>query len=171
MYIEKTYIGTLDGIEGIWCGFIPEGANIVEEREVLYADKGKILKRIATEETMYSIWLQNGDVEDNYIEVLDEGNTEYQELNLTRGDVFRGIYLAKGIKRNQIRNLIENMPEATEQEIELALIDFDEALHFYRALPLIDKLGEQLGISPNQMTAFFVTNDYHYLIGDNPAAV
>lgn len=96
-----------------------------------------------------------------------EQDTEYSQLHLTRGDVFRGLLQAKGIKREQIRALIENMAETTEEEKlqkELALIDFDEALYFYRRNPLIDKVGVQLGITAYQMTRFFETNDYHELI-------
>ena len=59
------------------------------------------------------------------------------------------------------------MPETTEEDKlqkELALIDFDEALYFYRRNPLIDKVGAQLGITVYQMTKFFKTNNYHELI-------
>ena len=88
-------------------------------------------------------------------------------LHLTRGDVFRGLLLAKGITRAEIRGIIEAMPEATPQEKiakEYALIDFDEALEFYRGVALIDTLGEQLGITSEQMTKFFETKDWHELI-------
>lgn len=89
------------------------------------------------------------------------------ELKLTRGDVFRGILQAKGVTRAQLRAVIEAMPETTTEEKlakELALIDFDEALYFYRRNPLINKVGAQLGITNYQMTAFFVTNDWHKLL-------
>lgn len=92
---------------------------------------------------------------------------EKDELKLTRGDVFRGILQAKGVTRVQLRAVIEAMPEETEEEKikkELALIDFDEALYFYRRNPLIDKVGKQLDITNYQMTRFFITNDYHELI-------
>lgn len=88
-------------------------------------------------------------------------------LHLTRGDVFRGLLLAKGITRADIRGIIEAMPETTPQEKiakEYALIDFDEALEFYRGVALIDTLGEQLGITSEQMTKFFETKDWHELI-------
>lgn len=94
---------------------------------------------------------------------------EDDELKLTRGDVFRGILQAKGVTRQQLRAFIEIMPEETKEEKlakELALIDFDEALYFYRRNPLIDKVGSQLGITNYQMTRFFITNDYHELIGE-----
>ena len=169
MQIKVTYIGTLDGIPGMWCGFCPEEAVITEERNVLYPAEGYSLKRIATEEIFSAVWLKDGDTQENYEEVPMEQDTDYNELNLTRGDVFRGIFQAKGVKREQIRALIEAMAETTEEQRiakELALIDFDESLHFYRALPIIDRLGAQLGVTPDQMTAFFVTNDWHKLLDE-----
>lgn len=90
-------------------------------------------------------------------------------LHLTRGDVFRGLLLAKGVTRTQLRAIIEQMPEETpEQKIakEYALIDFDEALDFYRGVALIDRVGEKLGITPEQMTKFFETGDWHELINE-----
>lgn len=91
------------------------------------------------------------------------------QLHLTRGDVFRGLLMARQVTRQQIRALIEAMPDDTpEQAIakEYALIDFDESLEFYRGVALIDTLGLQLGISSDAMTAFFETNDWHYLVPD-----
>ena len=169
MQIRVTYIGTLDGIPGMWCGFCPEEAVITEERNVLYPAEGYSLKRISTEEIFSAVWLKDGDTQENYEEVPMEQDTEYSQLHLTRGDVFRGIFQAKGVKREQIRALIEAMAETTEEQRiakELALIDFDESLHFYRALPIIDRLGAQLGVTPDQMTAFFVTNDWHKLLDE-----
>ena len=90
-------------------------------------------------------------------------------LHMTRGDVFRGLLLAKAVTRADMRGLIEAMPEETpEQKIakEYALIDFDEALEFYRGVPLIDTVGEQLGITPTQMDRFFETKDWHELINE-----
>lgn len=89
------------------------------------------------------------------------------QLHLTRGDVFRALLMAKGVTRAQLRQVIENLPEETnEQSItkEMALIDFDEALDFYRGVALIDTVGAQLGITPEQMDRFFETNDWHELV-------
>lgn len=91
-------------------------------------------------------------------------------LHLTRGDVFRGLLMARQVTRAQIRALIEQMPDDTpEQAIakEGYLIDFDEALNFYRGVPLINILGDSLGITEEQMTKFFEYNDYHYLLPIN----
>ena len=102
-------------------------------------------------------------------EIAQQEAERIAKLHLTRGDVFRGLLMARQITRAQIRALIEAMPEETpEQAIakEGYLIDFDEALEFYRGVQLIDTLGSQLGISSEAMTQFFETNDYHYLIPD-----
>ena len=90
-------------------------------------------------------------------------------LHLTRGDVFRALLSAKGVTRAQLRALIEALPEETnEQSVakEMALIDFDEALEFYRGNTLIDTVGAQLGITSEKMTKFFETNDYHELMDE-----
>lgn len=88
------------------------------------------------------------------------------KLSMTRGDVFRGLLLAKGLTRVQLRQQLEVMPTSTQEDIvkrELALIDFDEALDFYRGNPLIDTVGLALGITSHQLDKFFDTNDYRYL--------
>ena len=88
-------------------------------------------------------------------------------LKLTRGDVFRGLLQAKGITRTMLRATIEAMSEETQEQAlvkEMALIDFDEALDFYRGNALIDTVGLQLGITKEQLDAFFETNDYTKLI-------
>ena len=72
MYIKITYVGTLDGVAGIWCGFKPEGAIITEERPVLYPEKGYELERIADKERFSAVWLKDGDVQENYTEVEGE---------------------------------------------------------------------------------------------------
>ena len=90
-------------------------------------------------------------------------------LKLTRGDVFRALLLAKGVTREQIKAQLEAMPMSTAEEQitrELALIDFDEALDFYRGNPLIDTVGLSLGITKEQLDSFFQTNDYNDLISE-----
>ena len=45
----------------------------------------------------------------------------------------------------------------------MALIDFDEALNFYRGKEIIDAIGARLGITSEQLDMFFETNDYTFL--------
>lgn len=85
-------------------------------------------------------------------------------LSLTRGDVFRGLLMAKQVTRAQIRAMIENNETLSILEREMALIDFDEALNFYRGNTLIDTLGATLGITSEQLDQFFETNDYTVLL-------
>ena len=99
-------------------------------------------------------------------EISEQEVERIANLHMTRGDVFRGLLLAKGVTRADIRGMIEAMPESTPKERvekEMALIDFDEALEFYRGVAMIDTLGTQLGITPEQMTAFFEIKDWHEL--------
>lgn len=90
-------------------------------------------------------------------------------LKLTRGDVFRGLLQAKGITRSYIREMIEQLPVNTTEENfkkEMALIDFDEALDFYRGNQLINTIGFQLGIKSEQLDNFFRYNDYKFLLNE-----
>lgn len=118
------------------------------------------------EETETAYELYNG----QYLtpeEIAQKEAERIGNLYLTRGDVFRGLLMAKGVTRAQLRAMIEQMPDVTqEQKIakEMALIDFDEALNFYRGVALIDTLGLALDITSQQMTRFFETNDYHELM-------
>jgi len=86
------------------------------------------------------------------------------KLSLTRGDVFRGLLQAKNVTRAQIRALIENNEQISEVKRELALIDFDEALNFYRGNPLIDTLGATLGITSEQLDRLFEDGNYEHLL-------
>lgn len=67
MQVKVTFVGTLNGIHGIWCGFRPEGAKIKEARPILYPEEGYLLEKDG--ETYSSVWLKDGDEEENYTEV------------------------------------------------------------------------------------------------------
>ena len=97
-------------------------------------------------------------------EIAEQEKEMVARLSLTRGDVFRGLVQARGITRNQIKELIVSNTELSEVEKELALIDFEEALHFYRGNVLINTLGLALGITSEQLDCFFKTNDYTCLL-------
>ena len=65
-----TYIGKYENVNrGIWCGFKPDTAIIFDKKQILGADKGKILKNKETNITDYSVILENGDTEENYEEI------------------------------------------------------------------------------------------------------
>ena len=63
---------------------------------------------------------------------------------------------------------LDKVEETQEQAVtkEMALIDFDEVLEFYRGNALIDTVGAQSGITSEKTTKFFETNDYHELMDE-----
>lgn len=85
-------------------------------------------------------------------------------LSLTRGDVFRALYQAKQVTRAQLRQMIENNELISTAQKELALIDFDEALNFYRGNTLIDTIGLALGLTSAQLDEFFEDGNYEHLL-------
>ena len=97
-------------------------------------------------------------------EIAQQEKERVAMLSLTRGDVFRGLLLAKGVTRLMLRGMIEANEQLTEVQKEMALIDFDEALNFYRGNALIDTVGLALGIESAQLDKFFETNDYTCLL-------
>lgn len=99
-------------------------------------------------------------------EQLQKEKEHIARLHLTRGDVFRALLQAKNITRTQLRQMIEDNNELDEVSKEMALIDFDEALEFYRGVALIDTIGNALGITSKQMDEFFQTNDYTKLLNE-----
>ena len=103
-------------------------------------------------------------------ETKEEKARRIAMLSLTRGDVFRGLLMAKGVTRAQLRAMIETNEGLTEIEREMALIDFDEALNFYRGNALIDTVGFALGITSEQLDKFFETNDYTCLLNSEVIA-
>lgn len=98
-----------------------------------------------------------------YVETEEEKAQRIALLKLRRGDVFRGLLQAKGITKVQIETMIEAMPEETDEEVmakELARIDLEDAIEFFRGNPLVDTIGQALGITKEQLDEFFATNDY-----------
>ena len=72
MYITEMYKYTKDGIVYVG-GEVPEGATIIETMDILNAEDGNDLIRISDDENMgSSIWLRNGDVQENYREEKHE---------------------------------------------------------------------------------------------------
>ena len=64
MEIRTTYV--CNG--AIYCGFKPEGVEVIEERQVLYPASGCELQD--KEGNRHSaVWLKDGDVQENYIEI------------------------------------------------------------------------------------------------------
>lgn len=69
MFITQCYKYEKDGIVYVG-GNVPEDATILETMDILNAEEGFDLIRIADNENMgSSVWLKDGDNEDNYREV------------------------------------------------------------------------------------------------------
>ena len=68
MYITETYKYIKDGI--VYVGSeVPEGATIIETMDILNAEEDMDLIRISDDENIgSSIWLRNGDAQENYRE-------------------------------------------------------------------------------------------------------
>lgn len=72
MFITQDYKYEINGIVYVG-GNVPEGATILETMDILCAEEGYVLIRKADGEKVgNSIWLHNGDVQENYEEVEDE---------------------------------------------------------------------------------------------------
>lgn len=68
MYHTECYKYEKDGMVVV-SGELPEGDTLLETMDILNADEGKVLIRKADNEVIgSSIWLQNGDNENNYRE-------------------------------------------------------------------------------------------------------
>ena len=68
-------------------------------------------------------------------------------LALTRCDVLKALYQAKGIAPNDIKVLLKDNVEA--------LIELEYAQNFYRGHPMIKAIGEQLGFTSDDLDYLF----------------
>ena len=72
MYISQTYKYEYNGIVYVSAN-VPEDATILETMDILNAEEGYDLIRIADDENVgNSVWLHNGDVQENYREEKQE---------------------------------------------------------------------------------------------------
>ncbi len=118
--------------------------------------------------------VQQSDIDENwYLTVKCPMKTDEQKaqeeaqriamLSLTRGDVFRAVVKSKGVTKAEIKTLIEAMPTTTDEEKlakELALIDFEDSLNFYRGNPLIDTIGAALGYTKEELDYLFEHGEF-----------
>jgi hypothetical protein len=72
MFITQCYKYKYNGIVYVG-GNVPEDATILETMDILNAEEGFDLIRIADNENIgSSVWLKGGDVQENYIEVKQD---------------------------------------------------------------------------------------------------
>ena len=88
-------------------------------------------------------------------ELAQKEKVRIGNLKLTKREVFLGLYQAKGVTPEQIKAQITD---------PMALIEFEYANDYFRGNPLINIVGAQLGITPEQLDCFFETNDYTCLL-------
>lgn len=69
MEIRTTYIGILDGVHGIWCGFKPKGLVIESEQLVLYPKEGYILVNKQSGEEQFSVCINSKEEKSDWAEV------------------------------------------------------------------------------------------------------
>lgn len=88
-------------------------------------------------------------------------------LNLTGADVERAIYKARGMDFDDIISYLEAQPLAEDGQpvVDIKALKIElKANNFYRGNPYVQKIGEILGFTDQQLTKFFETNDYTKLI-------
>jgi hypothetical protein len=70
MFMTTTYKGIKNGVIGYYCGFKPEDATILETMDILNAEDGfELVRKSDSENVGNSVWLHDGDVQENYEEV------------------------------------------------------------------------------------------------------
>jgi len=74
MEIKVTYV--CNG--AMYCGFKPENVEITEERQVLYpADSYELQDKNGN--IFSAVWLKDGDVQDNYVEIPEPEDDDVQK--------------------------------------------------------------------------------------------
>lgn len=73
MYMSKLYKYEHNGIVGV--GLLPEGATVLEEMDILNAEEGFELVKDG-ERIGSSVWLKDGDTQENYSEIEIEETEE-----------------------------------------------------------------------------------------------
>lgn len=78
MFITKSYKYEYNDIIYVG-GQVPDGANILETMNILNAEEGYELLNIYSNETFGSIWLKDGDTQENYREIKIKEPSEIME--------------------------------------------------------------------------------------------
>ena len=89
---------------------------------------------------------QFADTEEYEQEQAQKERNRLDLLSLTKREVFLGLYQAKGITPAQIKAQIS---------APAALIEFEYANDYFRGNPLINTVGQALGITSDQLDKFF----------------
>ena len=136
-------------------------------------NQGLIIKE--TDIALYALQpfekLVNDEVVDNTEEYEQEQAQIEKEriamLNLTRADVERAIYKARGMDFDDVIAFLEAQPlsEDGTPQVDIKALKIElKANNFYRGNPYVAKVGEILGFSKNQLDAFFEDGNYEHLL-------
>lgn len=75
---RKSYVGTLNGVAGVWCDQKPEGLEVTKENTFYTPDEGKVF--VDKEGNMLdSVILKEGETIDEYTEIKMPKQEEEQE--------------------------------------------------------------------------------------------
>ena len=74
MLKRQSYIGTLNGINGVWCDKKPKGLKDVTEITFYSADEGKVFTKDG--ELFDSVVIKDGVKIEDYIEIIDPRQKE-----------------------------------------------------------------------------------------------
>ena len=81
-------------------------------------------------------------------------------IALTAADVERALYRAKQIDFDDVLARAATLGSVDVKALKIEL----KANHFYRKNPYVNQIGALLGITPEQLDEFFLTNDYTKLL-------
>ncbi len=88
-------------------------------------------------------------------------------LNLTAADVERAIYKAKGMDFEDIIAYLEAQPLSDDGQpvVDIKALKIElKANYFYRGNPYVEKIGQLLGFTDEQLDSFFEDGDYTKLL-------
>ena len=145
---------------------------VIQNGQLLMADKKESLSRFYNNvKSLPNDYEVNKYIVENNELVLNlnfEAEKEQQEkervakLYLTRADVERGIYQAKGMDFEDIVEMVTQLQPAG-LDIKALKIEL-KANNFYRGNPYVSAIGALLGFSENQLDKFFEDGKYEHLL-------
>lgn len=127
--------------------------------KLIHALSAKCKVWSSVEETSESYVLYEG----NYVlesEISALRSAKAANIALTAADVERALYRAKQIDFDDVLAKAAALGSVDAKALKIEL----KANHFYRKNPYVNQIGALLGITPNQLDEFFLTNDYTKLI-------
>ena len=138
-------------------------AENIEISDELYADISQFPDKYIWDSENQMI-IENPDYESLLVQKEAE---RIAMLNLTGADVERAIYKARGMDFDDIISYLEAQPLAEDGQpvVDIKALKIElKANNFYRGNPYVQRIGEILGFTDQQLTKFFETNDYTKLI-------